>query len=609
MRDKIKFNTIAIGVIFISVAMLAILKVIYVDNLLFSYTGVRFLGGARVFINDSVIYFSISVLFYLSYLYKTPYIFSIILRSIAFFLLFVYIIDFYVFVSFATHLTITDILKYASYSLRYIQQTHGGKVFILVAFLTLSAAFSVSVIISSFKIQNKLSHSLFIILIAVLFMTAVFSHSISDRYVHSWMYKNVISHNLVIMSERKKYSEEFITSLAFEEKLECLPKTSERPNNIILLMVESLSNYQSSFFSGINNWTPNLDKIASKNMAYNNFYANGFTTEDGEISLLTGQLPIYRPSSYSDGGGNSFDGFFNIQGSLPNFFRKNGYSTEFLTTADLDFSSTGIWARSIGFDYIEGSEHPYYKKWEHFHFKAAPDEALYHRIIERIRNNNGNNLYFVKTVSTHHPFINPETKNKSEAETFKYADKQLGAFYKKLIDINFFNKGMLIIVGDHHAMVPLRHKEIEKFGPVKSSAKVPLVVSYAGRQYLDNQQYQQIDISNSLKGLITGAQHYSNWIGSIFDRKPAKYIAHRRGDNRNIISIISGEEVATVMLDGNNTQITSAYPKSMQAKNEILNKINSVRIKQSKPIFNKGSILGQSKAASLVPRYAVSGCR
>lgn len=70
--------------------------------------------------------------------------------------------------------------------------------------------------------------------------------------------------------------------------------------------------------------------------------------------------------------------------------------------------------------------------------------------------------------------------------------------------MNFFDKGMLIIVGDHHAMVPLKHKEIGMFGSAKASAMVPLIVSYGGRiQHLYNQQYQQIDIFNSLKGLVS----------------------------------------------------------------------------------------------------------
>lgn len=583
MKNRIKLDAIMIVIIFFSLLILTIFKVKYVDSFLYVHTGVRYLGGTRVFLNDSVILLSIIAINYLSYLKKTPRIASILLRSIAFLVIVIYAIDYFVITNFATHLTIMDAFKYGSYSLKYISQIHGRMNYLMLLIAILLSIISAYIILSSYKIKTKTPHAIFFLSIITLSVTSVASFSVDDKYSHSWIYKNVISHNLVILSEKRNYSEDFIENISFKDKFECIYQSEYKPENIILLMVESLSNYQSYFFSGINNWTPNLDEIARKNISYNNFYANGFTTEDAEVSLLTGKLPIYQPSSYSNGGGNSFNGFFNIQESLPRVLKRSGYVTEFLTTADLDFSGTGDWAKSIGFDYIEGHEHKFYDNMERFHFKAAPDKALYHRIIERIKNNGDKkHFYFIKTVSTHHPFINPETKIKSESEAFQYADKQLGVFYRNLIDIDFFENGMLIIVGDHHAMVPIKENEIRKYGATKASAMVPLIISYGNKmQIIRDEQYQQVDIFHSLKGLMIDTLYYSNWVGNIFHATPAKYIAHRRGDNRDIITVISNEVEVAVKLDGDNTRVISEYPKGMlknRSKNEILNRINSSRI-------------------------------
>jgi len=551
----------------------------HVDNFIYSYTGTRLLGAMQVFTNDAIIYSTVMLLFYLSYLSKIPHIVSILLRGLSFIVLSLYVVDVYVIINFNNHLAISDAAKYASYSLKYIQQIYYGKGFLILTIMILVVGFIVQFIFSRYKIKNNNIHRYSIIMILSVLFIFNFASAGNSEYVHAWIYRNFIDYNLMVLSEAKEYSDEFVNNFSFSEKEHCYSKVPEE-RNVILLMVESLSSYQSNFFSGINNWTPNVDIIASKNTAYKNFYANGFTTEDGEISLLTGKLPIYRPSSYTNGGGTSFHGFFNVKASLPNILKKQGYTTEFLTTADLSFANTGSWAKSIGFNYIEGSEHPYYEKWDKFHFKAAPDEALYNRVLDRIKRNDNNKYFiFVKTVSTHHPFINPENKNRSEAETFKYADKQIGLFYKQLINLDFFDKGMLIIVGDHHSMVPLKKEEIEVFGLLKALARIPMIVSYGDKKpSIVNEQYQQIDIFNYLKGLISNTQCYSNWTGDILAGKPAKYIAHRRGDNRNIISIFSGEKNYLVVLDGDNTRLTTNEHTDIETQMSIIKKINAVRI-------------------------------
>jgi len=579
MNTILNYRTIKIVFALMILIAPLMLKMMYVDNLIYRFMGTRLLGATQVFANDAIIYSIFMLLFYLSYLRKITHIASIILRGLAFLVLSLYVVDCLVITNFNTHLVITDAIKFASYSLKYIQQIYNGKGFLLLIITIVTVAFVVPFAFSKYNIKNNIIHVCYIVVILSLFFISYLSAASNDKYVHSWAYKNVIDYNLTVLSEAKEYSDEFVDNFNFEQKENCYSKGPEK-RNIILLMVESLSSYQSKYFSGIKNWTPNLDAIASNNVSFKNFYANGFTTEDCEISLLTGQLPIYPPSNFTLGGGTSFRGFFDIEESLPNILKKQGYATEFLTTADLEFSDTGAWAKSIGFDYIEGHEHPYYEKWDRFHFKAAPDEALYNRVLDRIKHNNNNKYFvFIKTASTHHPFINPENKNKSEAETFQYADRQIGLFYKKLIDINFFDKGMLIIVGDHHSHVPLKNEEIKAFGMLKAASKVPMIVSYGDKNHsIENDPYQQIDIFNSLKGLVSSTQCYSNWTGDILGRKPAKYIAHRRGGNRNIISVFSGEESFSVMLNGDDTRITTVDTVDKKTQETIIKKINAVRI-------------------------------
>ena len=554
-------------------------KMVYIDNVLYEQTGTRLFWAMSVLVNDAIIFSGMILLFYLSYLRFMARVGSVVLRCLALFVALIYLIDILIIINFNAHLVIADAIKYASYSLNYVQQIYRGKAWLLILIALLVVGFLWLVVFSRYQIKGSHVHGYSIAAILILFFVSYFATDSNDQYVHSWAYKNVVDYNRVVLSESKAYSPQFVNDFSFDEPQTCYSREPEK-RNVILLMVESLSSYQSQYFSGIRNWTPNLDKIARNNQSFHNFYANGFTTEDAEVALLTGLLPIYSPSSYTDDGGVAFSGFFDIKASLPNILREYGYTSEFLTTADLEFSNTRDWGMSIGFDYMEGQEHPYYEGWERFHFNAAPDEALYHRIFDRIEQNSQTNFFmFIKTVSTHHPFINPENHNRSEAETFLYADKQIGLFYDKLKATGFFDDGLLIVLGDHRAMVPINAEEIDRFGAHKAVARVPMIVSY-GDQYSEQEttQYQQTDIFNFLKGLVLDTQCYSDWTGDFFSKKPAQYIAHRRGDHRNVVSVFAGEEEYMVTLNGDQTRVTNNDPENHEISAHIVGKINAARL-------------------------------
>jgi phosphoglycerol transferase MdoB-like AlkP superfamily enzyme len=390
-----------------------------------------------------------------------------------------------------------------------------------------------------------------------------------------------------MMSQNSSYSEKFITNVLAntpqKESAVCVKHTPQR-KNIIILMVESFSLYQSKFFSGINDWTPNIDAIAEKNVSFTNFYANGFITEDGELAILTGRFPLYGPYRHTiTRGSKFFRGYYDIPDALPRLADKKGYVTEFITSADLGFSDTGNWAKSIGFNYTEGHEHPYYNSFKRYNFKAAPDSALYDRVLERVHRNQYHKPYllFVKTVSTHHPYINPENENYSESEAFRYADRQVGVFYRKLFKSGFFKDGILVIVGDHHAMVPLKQEEIEQFGAARAAARIPLVICYGDKGGLkDERAFQQVDLCNSLKNLISDTQCTSDWTGDLLNtaHSPARYIIFRRGDRRDIINIFYEDRDLRIQLDGDKTRMINSGDLDRSFVALFVNKINRERI-------------------------------
>ena len=563
-----------------------LVRSLYVEDFIFNRISKRLYGSFQVVAHDSLIYFVMLLLFYISFIKRLPKPLTVLLRIAAIVIFVVYVMDIIVLKTFNTRLTVVDFLKYVAYAPTFIQIVYGGVALFFIGFiLTMFVGLSIFLLFQNHALNHK-THGIFLLTLSLL----VFSSCLRDNkgYVFSWMYKNVAEYNSIMISQNSFYSEEFISNVmghtSLEENESCVKHKPQR-KSIIILMVESLSPYQSKFFSGIRNWTPNIDSIAENNLCFTNFYSNGFITEDAELSILTGMFPIYGPfRKTKNRGSNFFRGYYGVPNSLPLVARMNGYITEFVTSADLNFSDTGNWAKSIGFDYMEGHEHPYYNTWKRYHFKAAPDEALYNRVFDRVLRNRLNKPYllFVKTVSTHHPHINPENENYSESETVRYADKQLGRFYKKLSQNGFFIDGILVIVGDHRTMLPLRREEIKQLGGVsKAWAKTPLIISCGDKgRVVEDRPFQQVDLCNGLKNLISDEQCTSAWIGDLISspRLPARYIVYRHGDNRDIISVFYGGREICVKLDGDKTRILNPGDLDDSILKLIVHKINKERI-------------------------------
>jgi sulfatase-like protein len=549
----------------------------YVDSNIHLFTGTRFLGAGQVLANDALIYALILCVFYLSFLARVPRLVAVLLRGVGFLVYGVYAMDVAVLVSFNTHITVEDTLAYAGYAPRYIVQVSRKRDVLMLGSGVLAAGFALWVMFSRYTLRRRGMHVMAGLLLVGLLLGSCFTDN--ARYTHAWMYRNFIAYNLEVRSEGRAYSDGFVSGFEYEEKWVSEPKTAEYPN-VIVLMVESLSSYQSRYFSGLNDWTPNLDRIAEGNVAYTGFYANGYSTNDCYIALLSGRVSIRPPARGQYKRGDPFLGFRDSDRMLPAIMSGRGYATEFLIAGDLGFSGVGDWARAIEFGYIEGNQHAFYDGWDRYHFNSAPDEALYGRVIERMKYNEGRKYFmYLSTLSTHHPFVNPENGDKSEVQTIRYGDKQLGLFYDRLLEMGFFEDGVLIILGDHHAMVPLKKGEVKRFGAYRAAARVPMVVAYGGRKRgVVEGLHSQVDVFNGLKNMTSSTLRTSDWAGDLFHDRPAKYVAHRRGDYRDVVSVFTEDKDYLVKLDGDDTRVVDGEAVGDEIKRELVGRVNALRV-------------------------------
>lgn len=550
-----------------------------IEQLVAHMTGVHWEAFVEVLRNDYFILAPILLLVLIT-AYARHKILALACFSIAAFFQFLVFMDVLVYEQFAQRLILADTMKYGGYAVDYILDFNVKFLSVLTLGL-LVAAFVIRTLWRVLRRSNVDLRMAGITAFLICSTSAAAWQSGETGYVHYRFFQNFISYNRTDLTEYRDYSPDFAAELSdpFAETCEAGP---ELTGPVLIYMVESLSSYHSKFFSGLNDWTPNLDRLASENLALNNFFANGFTTEDGVVSLVTAQVPIYPPNSMTKGGSTHFSGHWAPTRSLVSAYEAKGYSSYFLTTSTLRFSSTGDWTRTIGFDNVEGSEAAYYEGLPRFHFNAAADEALVKRIIEVVETEDDQTVLFAKTASSHHPFIEPDTGVRSEEQVIRYVDRQIASLHQQLTERGFFEKGHLVIVGDHRAMRPLSSDEVEVFGFDKAYTQIPAVVvgpKLAPAPRVVDMPLSQTDIANSLIGMAKGQICTTPLRGAIWGEtsKGADYIIHRRGDQRNQFSVFAGQRLGVVTLNGDATQLTSDG-FTAEEKSRIVDFINYKRV-------------------------------
>lgn len=403
-----------------------------------------------------------------------------------------------------------------------------------------------------------------------------------SKYVHSWMLQNVFQYNWY-RGEMRPYSPAFAEAAMKEAptiRRSCWPGLGRR-DNLVILILESWSVFQSRGFGGQNNWTPQLDQFAQQGLAFDNFHAAGFSTNEGLMSLLTGMEVLAT--------GKRRTPFITAWGgrSLPDVLQQQGYQTSFLTTGNLAFSRKGSWLKHIGFSHTEGHDHPSYDGLPRLHFAAAPDEALYRRALTHLDELGRQPepqpfLVVLENVSSHHPYQHPHTGSTEWADVFGYMDKAAGAFIEALEKRDFFRDGRLLVVSDHRAMVPVTPEEQRSEGLAVMSRIPAFVLGQDVPVGRVQQPFHQADVLPSLEYWVVQQQCGTQGVRNLVDPQGSvpRCVHHVRGDRRENVNVFCPEGEGVVVLAGDHTRFRQSEGMGSQQKQQILEWINRYRIER-----------------------------
>ena len=270
--------------------------------------------------------------------------------------------------------------------------------------------------------------------------------------------------------------------------------------DIILVVVESLSAFDSERTSGIGTKLPRFDALSRQGVLFRNFFANNDASEGGIVALLSGVPPLHYPTASTV----PFEEYA-LQRTMVDSLRRGGYHCEFLTSVPLRFLSMHRYLQHprSGFDYVAGQQEvARFKDAPRFAFESPADHLLFEELLARVdaRPAAGPPVFMTAvTASSHSPYIDPRGRANTEASIWSYVQDELWWLHEELSRRGFFRNGLLIVTGDHRKMSPVRRDEQIRYGD-SAKARIPLLIIGAGApaDQLDDRLFQQSDVLRML---------------------------------------------------------------------------------------------------------------
>ncbi|HAG90266.1 MAG TPA: hypothetical protein DCL41_00240 [Bdellovibrionales bacterium] len=356
--------------------------------------------------------------------------------------------------------------------------------------------------------------------------------------------------------------------------------------NVVVMVIESLSLEYSGLVPGQISYTPFLDQLAQHSIVFTQNYANGRRSIEAMPSIFCGlpslvETPIIT-SSLSQ----------NELHCLPEVLDKQGYSTAFFHGAHNGSFHMDAFAAKAGFQRFVGfDEFPNASENEDGHWGILDEPMLLYMASELGKMKKP---FFagVFTLSSHHPYFIPENLRDQFKEgpleihkSMGYADYSLRQFFAKAQKEDWFSKTLFVITGDH------TQKNFEKkYQIFTGNYRVPLFF------YSENSNFKErfLKHKNSLEAKVTQGADVSKTVlqvlgvdpkvrwplfsGNALDPKESGLAVNFDGFQ---YWLRAGDQVVAVDRSGKLTQDLIVDSKGFEAQRSSIDPNEKVRVLES----------------------------
>ncbi len=233
---------------------------------------------------------------------------------------------------------------------------------------------------------------------------------------------------------------------------------NQRPRNVVLISMESVSAAFLGAYGATSGWTPNMDQLAREGMKFERVFATGTRTVRGleALSLGTppvpGQAIVRRPNNEH-------------LATIGEILKLQNYSTFFFYGGYGYFDNMNAYYSGNNYQVIDRTDFPE----ESVMFENAwgvADEALFDNTFATLDKEFQHNRPFfaqIMTTSNHRPYTYPAGRIDipspgGRAGGVKYTDYAIGKFIKDAKTKPWFKETLFVIVADHCASVAGKSK-------------------------------------------------------------------------------------------------------------------------------------------------------
>lgn len=324
--------------------------------------------------------------------------------------------------------------------------------------------------------------------------------------------------------------------------------STDRPRNVVFLIVESLGREYLSAISGEAAYMPFLDSLCGRSLVLTNAFANAERSNKSMCALLAG-IPSFTEDAFMNTtyGGNRVDG-------LGARLKELGYSTAFFhggLNGEYKFDS---FTKACGFDSYFGKDEFGDDRFYDGHWGIYDEEFLQYTAA-RISEQQQPFCSVVFTLSSHDPFPVPEPykgrfpKGTQDIhESLGYVDMSIRRFFESASKEAWFANTFFVITGDHtyqyNVHPPWYRNPAGRFA-------VPILFfspdgSFRGR---DDRIAQHLDIGPSILDLVGYEGHISTFGQSVFKRDRTDRAAQFLGGQYRLI-----QDDRLLLFDGHRVQ-------------------------------------------------------
>ena len=322
--------------------------------------------------------------------------------------------------------------------------------------------------------------------------------------------------------------------------------------NVIIILTESLSSYQSKFFGGLSDGTPRIDRIAEESLAFTNHHSNGYNTAVATFTVLTGLPYINSARGYTD---KEY-----LKSTVIRDFRREGYYTTMMYSSKSIAGIDTLYANA-GFNELSSGQDPFYRNSRRLTFDSVPDHDLFENALARIKKRMKTGkpfLTLVMTATNHPPFLVPDDSNEYSSEkTLAYTDDEIADFIEELEKEGFFRNGIAVITGDHRIMLPIEHEELGKYGE-DAVTRVPLIIKGAGIEQGVIDRDTAHDSLRPILGYLELKEYplCSFQLNPFTDTERSEDIVYQKMEPADEVMIESGKNIYTYQLEGDDSEFT-----------------------------------------------------